>query len=83
MEKEIGKVVHFYDKAGVVVLKLTEDGLAVGDTVIFKKGEEQHTETIESMQVEHKNVQSVKKGEEVAVKVSAPAKEGTRVYKEN
>lgn len=81
MEKEIGKVVHFYDKASVVVIKLTEDGLKVGDTVKFKKGDQEHSETIESMQVDHKDIQSAKKGEEVAVKVSSPVKEGTAVYK--
>lgn len=80
MEKEIGKVVHFYDKASVVVMKLTDSGLKVGDAVKFVKGDHEHTETIQSMQVDHKDIQSAKKGEEVAVKVSSPVKEGTTVY---
>jgi hypothetical protein len=33
------------------------------------------------MEVEHKKIQSAKKGDEVAVKVEQKAKEGTRVYK--
>ncbi|MBI4114857.1 MAG: translation elongation factor-like protein [Candidatus Niyogibacteria bacterium] len=81
MEKAIGKVTHFYDKASVAVLKMTDSGLKVGDTVKFVKGTEEHTEAIGSMQIDHKDVTSVKKGEEVAVKVSSPVKEGTAVYK--
>lgn len=82
MEKEIGKVAHFYDKVSVAVLKMTGSGLKVGDTVKFVKGADEHTETIDSMQIEHKNVQSVGKGGEVAVKVSLPVKEGAKLYTE-
>jgi len=81
MEKEIGKVIHYFDKASVAVIKLS-DTLAVGDKVKFKKGEEEFTETISSLQVEHEAIQSGKTGDEVAVKVSQKAKEGTTVYKE-
>jgi translation initiation factor IF-2 len=81
MEKEIGKVVHYFDKVGVAVIKLSAK-LNVGDTVKFKKGEEEFSDTISSMQVEHESIQSGKAGEEVAVKVSGPVKEGTYVFKE-
>jgi len=81
MDKELGKVIHFYDKAGVAVLSLTAGPLAVGDTVKFVKGAGVHTEKIESMQVEHESVQAVKQGDEVAVKVSAPVKPGATVFK--
>ena len=81
MEKEIGKVIHYFDKAGVALIKLSEN-LKTGDTVNFKRGENKFTETISSMQVEHESVQSGKAGDEVAVKVSQKVKEGTLVYKE-
>ncbi|MEK7090609.1 MAG: hypothetical protein AAB930_03415 [Patescibacteria group bacterium] len=81
MEKETGKVIHFYDKARVAVLSLTGGALAVGDTVKFVKGDAEHTEKIESMQVEHESVESVQRGGEVAVKISATIKTGAVVYK--
>lgn len=81
MDKELGKIIHFYDKAGVAVLSLTGGSLEVGDTVKFVKGADEHTEKIESMQVEHESVQSVKKGDEVAIKVSAAIKLGAKIYK--
>ncbi len=80
MEKEVGKVTHWYDKAGVAVLDLGS-ALKVGDHVKVKKGEEEFEETISSMQIDHKNVASAKKGDEAAVKFSQKAKEGAVIYK--
>lgn len=79
-EKEIGIVTHFYDKISVLVVKLT-DKISVGDRIKVKRGEEEFEETVESMQVEHENIQSAKKGDEIAIRVSQPTKEGAIVYK--
>ena len=80
MEKEIGIVTHFYDKIGVMVVKLT-DKVSVGDTIKIKRGDEELEETVESMQVEHENIQKAKKGDEIAIKISGKTKEGAVVYK--
>lgn len=80
MDKDLlGKVIHYYDKIGVAVLKL-EKPLKVGDMVKFKKGDQEFTQTVESMQLEHTPALEAKKGEEVAVKVDQEAKRGTLVY---
>lgn len=76
---KIGEVNHWYDKISVAVIKLNK-ALKVGDEVKFKRGDYQFNETIVSMQLDHKPVKSGKKGDEVAVKVSQPAKEGAEVY---
>ena len=75
----IGKVIHYYDKIGVAVIKL-EKSLKVGDNVKFVHGENEFTQSIESMQLEHVQVESGKKGQEVAVKVDKKTKSGTQVY---
>lgn len=80
-EKELGKVIHYFDKAMVAVIKLTGGGLKVGEGVKFVKGDTEHSQTVDSMQIEHENIQSAKKEQEVAVKVSSPTKEGAIVYK--
>ncbi len=80
MDKEIGKVTHFYDKIGVMVVKLT-DKISVGDKIKVKRGDEEFEETVDSMQIEHENIQSAKKGDEIAIKVSGKTKEGAVVYK--
>ena len=78
-EKPIGKVVHWYDKLGVAVVKLNK-ALKVGSQVKVKRGDQEFTETITSMQLNHESVKAGKKGEEVAVKVSQPVREGAEIY---
>lgn len=78
--KEIGEVTHWYDKINVAVVKLAEE-LKVGDAIKIRRGEEDIQDTIVSMQVDHKEISSGKKGDEVAIKLSTKAKEGTIIYK--
>lgn len=80
LDKPIGKVVHFYDKLGVAIIDLSSGGLKVGDEVKFKHGEEEFTQKVESLQVEHESVDTVKKGDSFGVKVDKPTKPGTQVY---
>lgn len=75
----VGKVIHYYDKIGVAVIKL-DKSLKVGDSVKFVHGENEFTQSIESMQLEHVQVKEGKKGHEVAVKVDKEARSGTLVY---
>jgi len=80
MEKEIGKITHWYDKISVAVIKLT-DVLKKGDRIKIKKGTEEIEESVDSLQIDRIDVEKGKKGDEVAVKLSKKAKEGSIVYK--
>ena len=75
----LGKVIHYYDKIGVAVIKLDKP-LKVGDKVKFVHGEDSFEQAVESMQLEHAQVKSGKKGQEIAVKVDKETKSGTQVY---
>lgn len=76
----IGKVIHYYDKIGVAVIQLKKS-LKAGDKVKFEKGDSSFEQTIGSMQLEHEQVESGKKKEEIAVKVDQIVKSGALVYK--
>ena len=79
MAKEIGKITHWYDKIGVAVLKMSGK-LNVGDEIKIKHGEdEEFSCKVESMQIDHENVESVKKGDDVAIKLPQKVKEGSIV----
>lgn len=80
MDKQIGSVTHFYDKLGVAIVDLSEGSLKVGDSVKFKHGDDEFTQKIESLQIEHESVDEVKKGDAFGLKVDKPAKPGTLVY---
>lgn len=80
-EELVGKVVHYFNKIGVAVVKAEKGGLSVGDAVKFRHGEHEFEQTVESLQVEKEPVQKIKKGEEAGLKVNEPVKEGWEVYK--
>lgn len=81
-EKEtlIGEVTHIYQKIGVVIVKLSGD-VSVGDTLHFEGNERDFEEKISSMQIDHKDVSSARKGDQVGMKVSSQPREGDKVYK--
>ena len=79
MEKEIGKVIHWYGNINVAVVKLTGT-LSVGDRVKVKHAEEVFEDSIISMQLDHADIHSGKKGQEVAVKIVGHAKEGSTLF---
>lgn len=79
MGKQIGTVTHWYDKLGVAVVKLT-DKLSKGDAITVKKGGEEFTDTVNSIQIDHADVAAAKKGDDAAIKLSERAKEGAGVF---
>lgn len=76
----IGKVVHYYEKIGVAIIDLDKGKLKEGDEIKFKAGEEGFTQKVESLQIEHQQVDSVKSGDSFGLKVDKPVKVGTAVY---
>ena len=79
-EKLVGKITHWYDKLGVAVVDLKAP-LKAGDIIKVRKGEEEFEDSVVSMQIDHKEVSSAKKGDEVAIKLAQKAKEGAEIYK--
>jgi hypothetical protein len=78
-QKPIGTVTHWYDKLGVAVVKLTSK-LAKGARVKIKKGEEEFEDTVSSLQIDRKDVDSAKKGDDAAIKLSQRAREGSEIF---
>lgn len=78
-EKPIGKVIHYYDKIGVAIVKLDKK-LSVGTKVKFVKGDHVFEQTVESMEMEHGKLTEAKPGNEIGIKVDQTVTEGTFVY---
>ena len=78
-EKKVGTITHFYGNIGVVVLKL-EDDLKVGDKIHLLGHGADFKQNVDSMQVEHQNIESAKKGDAVGMKVEDKVKPGTQVF---
>ena len=79
-EKEIGQVIHFFGKAMVAVIKLS-DNLRVGDQVKLSYRDASFEQAVDSMEVNHQKIESARSGDEVALKVAGKAHENMKVYK--
>jgi len=79
-KKLIGKIVHFYPKISVAVLDL-DDVLKVGDRISIEKESGSFEQVVDSMQIEHKNIDEAKKGQSIGLKVIDRTREGAKVFK--
>ena len=79
-KKLIGKIAHFYGKISVAVIELT-DKLSVGDEISIEGPGTNFTQTVDSMQIEHKNIKQAKKGDSIGLKVIDKVRENDSVFK--
>ncbi len=80
-EKPIGEISHFFSNISVAVIDLFSS-LKKGDKIRITGGQETDFEQkVDSMQVDHKEVKSAKKGDSIGMKVKEKVREGYRVFK--
>jgi putative protease len=79
-EIAIGRVERFFSKIGVAAIRITSGELKVGDTIKFKGHSTDFEQTVESMQVEHENVEKVETGKDVGIKVKEKVRDHDTVY---
>jgi putative protease len=80
-EIEVGKVSDYFAKIGVVAIKITAEGVRVGDRIRFSGHTTNFSQEIESLQIEHESVQEAAVGSEVGMKVSERVRTHDTVYK--
>jgi hypothetical protein len=80
-EIEIGKVTHFFSKAGVAAIQIAQDVLRIGDTIHIKGHTSDFTHKIDSMQIDNQQVAEAKAGQSIGVRVKEHAREHDLVYK--
>ena len=77
--KRIGEVSHFFDQISVAVITLTSN-LSKGDKIHFLGHGSDFLQDVTSMQIEHESIDTAKKGDEIAIKVTKPVKKSTSVF---
>lgn len=77
---KIAKVIHYYDKIGVAVVEVLKQPLKVGDSIKISGHDNEFNQTVSSLQIEHKQVKEIAKGESGALKTDKPVKEGDVIY---
>ncbi len=79
-ENLVGKITHYFGKIEVGIVELSK-GLSVGDTIHIKGSTTDFEQTVDSMQIEHENIEKAKKGDVIGLKVKDKVKEGDEVYR--
>lgn len=77
--KSIGKVSHYYGKAGVAIVELQEE-LRVGNRIRITRGDHSFDQKVISMQKEYQAVERAVKGDSVGIKVDEKTHEGAEVF---
>jgi len=77
---EVGHVSHFFVKISVAVVELKAP-LAVGDRILVKGPTTDFEQVVESMQIEHENVERAMAGQSIGLKVAQRVREKDIVYK--
>ena len=80
-EEEIGEVTHYFTNIGVAIIKINNGELNKGDTIHIKGATSDFTQEVNSMEVEHKQVESAKKGESVGLRAAEHARKKDKVFK--
>ena len=80
-EEEIGVITHYFEKVNVAAIEVNKGELHIGDTIHIKGHTSDFTTTIESMQIEHNQVEKATEGEAVGLKVPERVRVHDKVYK--
>lgn len=76
-----GVVVHYYDRIGVAVINLSKGQLGLNDKIRIETRDGEFEQAIESMEINKEKVETVKPGDDFALKVDQPVREGDKIYK--
>lgn len=79
-EELVGKVTHYFGKIEVGIIELSK-GIKVGDKIHIKGNTTDFEQEVNSMQIEHQNIEKAKKGDVIGLKVKEKVREGDEVYK--
>ena len=80
-EDPIGDVTHYFSRVGVAVLDIHEP-LRKGDRIRIRGHTTDLPQQIDSMEIEHQQVEEAGPGDGVAIKVSDRVRVGDSVYRD-
>ena len=77
---EVGQVIHYFSKINVAVIELSLP-LSVGDRISIKGPSTDFEQTVESIQVDKKNIQRAEGGTSIGLKLFQTARIKDAVFK--
>jgi len=80
-EELIGIVTHYFGKAKVAAIKITEGELHVGDTIHVVGHTSDFSQQLNSIEIDRAPVEVARIGDEIGVQVVEHAREHDKVYR--
>ncbi len=77
--KKVGEITHYFNKINVAVIELS-DTLKTGDKIKIKGATTDFDQNVDSMQIEHEQVEEAKAGQAIGMKVTEPVRAGDEVF---
>jgi hypothetical protein len=77
---QVGHITHFFSKISVAIVELTAP-LAVGDRILVKGPSTDFEQNVDSMQIEHSNIQRAESRQSIGLKTVQTVKERDVVYR--
>ena len=78
--EKVGLITHFYSKPSVAVIELSA-ALKTGDKIVIRGSTTNIEQTVDSMQVEHKQIPDAQAGQAIGIKVLGRVRENDVVYR--
>jgi translation elongation factor EF-Tu-like GTPase len=78
--EKAGRITHYYSKASVAVVELSAP-LNKGDKIVIRGSTTNIEQTVDSMEIEHKQIPSAQAGQDIGMKVAGHVRENDIVYK--
>jgi len=79
MDQKIGEITHYFSHISVGIVELTAT-LTQGVSVHIKGHTTDFTQPVDEIQIDHKTVDSAKKGDVIGIKVKEHVREGDEVF---
>lgn len=77
---KVGRIEHFYSRASVAVVELSAP-IKKGDKILIRGGTTNVSQVVESMEVEHEQLNEAQAGQRIGLKVADRVRENDIVYK--
>ncbi len=79
-EMQVGRVTHYYTKIGVAIIDVS-GSIKVGNELHIKGHTTDLRQKVESIEIEHENVEIAESGTSIGLKVEEPVRVNDLVYK--
>ena len=78
-EAIVGRIVHYYPRINVGIVELTNGEINVGDLIHVHGKRTDFVQPIDSIQIDHRNVNHADKGRSVGIKVKGTVRQDDQV----